>query len=243
MIHKTPLLTAILRATDTYALYSLQHAPTKSLYFGSTSALRKRLEHWAYNLKGVKPFVGPARMKLLLNQYGRTPNDWDVTVLDTTMPPGYQPRAGGIRPETASIQWALKNAPTLLLNDPEGASRGRPPGKKYKPPNTWGPRGVTPLRYLSDQLGVSGRPKWNTMPPTSSWIDTRTLVPVGSPHVPFAMYLLRAMKGGQPKHMNPSPAAIADLYADWLKQQPLGRPAGAPGTISDVDAALAVPHP
>lgn len=183
-------------------------------------------------------------MQALLITHGRNPDDWLVTVHKQIMPIGYRPRAGGPRPETPLIHYMAINAPAFLLNHPMGTRSGRPPktpqaGPPYHIASPWGPGGVTPLRYLGDQLGVSGRPKWSVVPPTTAAINPYALVPVGSTDVPFALYLLRAMKNK--RNLNPSAPAIEKLYADWLAVQPAGYASTAPSTISTVHDALSVP--
>lgn len=241
-----PLNRHIKALPTVYALYALQHDPTGKRFYASTDNLRKRLEHWHYMIERKKLDQMPARIRAIVEEGRGSIDTWSFAIYGATKPENYKGRGGNKadRPEYALVQWAAANTPQLLLNDPKYTG-GRPRGK---PRGTWGPRGVSPLKYLGVMLGIYQGHRWAEQPPHTRSLDTRSLVPVAHPSQPFAMYLFRSMKGPDkrdeygipyPRHFNPSPAAMQELYETWLAAQPAGYPR-EPRTISSAQDALAV---
>jgi len=240
----TPLTRQVTALHASYALYVLRHEPTKAMFFGSTDNLPQRLMNWIYLLDAEKePVQVPTNMRKLFGVHGRHAIDWTYAIVDRQRPPQYRPRApADDRPERACILWMLANAPLLLLNDPKGLRRGRPKGVTPRARGEWGPRGISPIKYLGIMLGVYQGYKWSKQPPCARPIDPRTLEPQTPDDVPFATYLYRAMRK-PPTHLNPSAAAIDELYQKWLAAQPAGYRETVPGTITTAQGALELPDP
>ena len=239
-----PLSRKVTDLHPSYALYVLRHEPTKRMYFGSTENLPQRLMNWIYMFEATELNTNvPKRMLEIFHTHGRHMVDWTYAIVDRERPNTYKPRAPTEdKPEWRCVQWALANAPALLINDPLGKRRGRPVGSNRRHPSEWGPRGVSPIKYLGIMLGIYQGYKWSKQPPCARPIDPRTLEPQSHTDVPFATYLLRAMKK-PPTHLNPSAAAIDELYQKWLAAQPAGYRETVPGTITTAQGALELPDP
>ncbi len=238
----TPLTLNVRELAHTYAIYCLRHDPTSKIYFGSTGDLAARLRQWYYTLENqTRAGNAPARFMNIFLTYGYKPvEQWSYAIVDQTVPAeGYKAGAPPLqRPEWPYVQWALANCPALVLNDPSGLRRG--PSK----PHGWGPRGMSPIKYLGIKLGIQPGVKHDTQPPHEFRVNPKVLLPVGSPAVPFALYLYRSMRRERPHNMNPSPAAMQALYTVWLAMQPAGYPPKHEArTIHTVQDALDLPDP
>jgi hypothetical protein len=105
-------------------------------------------------------------------------------------------------------------------------------------------KGISPLRYLKGRLGMSNYRYYAGQPQHNWTVDKRTLTAgVGPTAVPFALYLLRSMECGQPRHFNPSSEAIRELYRHWRRFVPQHEPAFTHPEPSTINDALAVPVP
>jgi len=237
-------LTGTLKALpETYGTYLLRHKPTGKVYVGSTDNLRKRLTNWSHAIRTHRAtYKPPASVLHLLVDQGRNVDDWQYKVVSTDRPAVFTRNAKPHnRPEYNIILMMQAQMPALLLNTPFDKVRRKP---LTNPQYPWGPRGVSPLRYLGIKLGVQPGPRYDKQPPHERRIDARRLKAASSTAVPFALYLYRSMQFSNPRNMNPSPAAIQELYAEWLTEQPLGYPPKHEArTIHSVQEALDLPDP
>lgn len=239
----TPLHINLAKLPETYAVYCLRHDPTSKVYFGSTTNLQDRLTQWYYAIKAPRTTAKvPTKVFNLLFAHGRNPQDWSYAIVDTIVPPKLNAKArADERPEWPCVLWALAKCPDLLLNDPHGGKRRRRRDDTSRP---WGPRGVSPIRYLGVMLGIQPGQKYPQQPAHDRPVDLRKLPHASAPEVPFAVYLYRSMNYPRPRHMNPSPAAMQALYDEWLRHQPAGYPPKSEArTIASVQDALELPSP
>lgn len=237
-LHYTQLTKLVMSIPPGYGMYALKHIPTGHIYFGSSKELPKRLLNWYYAFGNPQTPL-PTKVENLVLASGRDPLNWAYSIIDRNMPAGYRPRdILQNKPEWACVQWLKSVEPAYVLNDLNGKG-GRPSGGAA----AWGPQGISPLKYLNVKLGVHRGRRWEVQPPCNRPIDTRSLTPTGAMDlVPFA-HVLRLAMNVPPRHLNPSPAAIDELYHKWAAAQPAGFTVGLPGTITTADAALALPDP
>lgn len=224
---------------NVYAVYALKHNPTARIYFGSTLYLRTKLCWW-YNAIAAPATSAclPEKMRNVLADHGHFPDAWSYAIVDTQKPAEYNPRAKDIhRPEWPLIERLTQTGNAHLVLNRTWF------GKEYKVVGYSGRRGgMAPSTYLAIKLGLRKGPLYSEMPPHNFKRDPTSLVPMSAPNVPFALYLHRSLAGMYIR--NPSPEAIAELYAKWL--------AGVPGSEREavgnevpytIDAALNVVTP
>ncbi len=255
MNRETPLNTANIETLPEEAgIYVLKHGPTGRLYFGSTTNLRARMRQWFYqigNIENANPLKSslPALIRVTLHggqtpywgaQHGHGTEQWRwlYKVIRLGVPDDFKPKGHVYsKPEWPLIEALARSRPELVLNDI------RPP--KGNTTTQRGNRGVSPLRYLRGRLGFDNFRYASGQPEHHHEVDPRKLpAGVGSTDVPFATYLLRSMTNCEgKKNLNPSPAAIQELFRHWRRYVPTHDPVFShpePGTIND---ALNVPVP